>query len=103
MKAEGLQEGCIEQIHRLFNDRLYLDEIPTDGEERIRIDDWEMKTTVQDQVAELWEQASTETLPEIGDLDGYTTEFFNLFGFKVDGVDYSQEADEMTTIPSIQD
>lgn len=102
MKAEGLQEGCIEQIHRLFNDRLYLDEIPTDQEGRIRIDDWEMKATVQEQVAELWQQATTETLPEIGDLKGYTTEFFNLFGFKVDGVDYSDDVNEMTTIPSFE-
>ncbi len=102
MKAEGLQEGCIEQIHRLFSERLYLDDIPTDEEGRIRIDDWEMKESVQEQVAELWQQATTETLPEIGDLEGYTTEFFNLFGFKVDTVDYTKEANEMTTIPSIE-
>ncbi len=103
MKAEGLQEGCIEQMHRLFSDRLYLDEIPTDEEGRIRIDDWEMKASVQEQVAKLWEQATTETLPEIGDLEGYTTEFFNLFGFRVDTVDYNQEANEMTGIPSISE
>ncbi|MFT6994094.1 MAG: enoyl-[acyl-carrier protein] reductase/trans-2-enoyl-CoA reductase (NAD+) [Maribacter sp.] len=102
MKAEGLQEGCIEQIHRLFSERLYLDDIPTDEEGRIRIDDWEMKESVQEQVAELWQQATTETLPELGDLQGYTTEFFNLFGFKVDTVDYTKEANEMTTIPSIE-
>ncbi|MFD0799414.1 enoyl-ACP reductase FabV [Maribacter chungangensis] len=101
MKAEGLQEGCIEQIHRLFNDRLYLDEIPTDEEGRIRIDDWEMKANIQEQVAKLWEEATTETLPKIGDLDGYTTEFYNLFGFRVPNVDYTKEADEMTGIPSI--
>jgi enoyl-[acyl-carrier protein] reductase/trans-2-enoyl-CoA reductase (NAD+) len=102
MKAEGLQEGCIEQIHRLFSERLYLDDIPTDEKGRIRIDDWEMKESVQEQVAELWQQATTETLPELGDLQGYTTEFFNLFGFKVDTVDYTKEANEMTTIPSIE-
>jgi enoyl-[acyl-carrier protein] reductase/trans-2-enoyl-CoA reductase (NAD+) len=102
MKAEGLQEGCIEQIHRLFNERLYLDDIPTDEKGRIRIDDWEMKASVQEHVAELWQQATTETLPEIGDLEGYTTEFFNLFGFKVDTVDYTKEANEMTAIPSIE-
>jgi len=101
MKAEDLQEGCIEQIHRLFSERLYLNEVPLDSEGRIRIDDWEMKANVQAQVAELWQKASTEKLPEIGDLEGYTTEFFNLFGFKVDGVDYSKSVDEMTTIPSI--
>lgn len=101
MKAEGLQEGCIEQIHRLFNDRLYLGEIPVDEKGRIRIDDWEMKANVQEQVAELWSQASTETLPAIGDLEGYTTEFFNLFGFKVEGIDYTKEVDEMVVIPGL--
>ena len=54
-------------------------------------------------MAELWEQATTETLPQIGDLEGYTTEFFNLFGFKVDGIDYTEEADEMTGIPSVRE
>jgi enoyl-[acyl-carrier protein] reductase/trans-2-enoyl-CoA reductase (NAD+) len=101
MKAKGLQEGCIEQIYRLFKERLYLDEIPTDEEGRIRIDDWEMKASVQQEVAKLWEEATTETLPKIGDLEGYTTEFFNLFGFRVPTVDYNQEANEMTGIPSI--
>ncbi|MFK7814678.1 MAG: enoyl-ACP reductase FabV [Maribacter sp.] len=101
MKAEGLQEGCIEQIHRLFSERLYLNEIPTDSEGRIRIDDWEMKETVQAQVAELWEKATTETLPKIGDLEGYSTEFFNLFGFKVNTIDYAIEADEMVAIPGL--
>jgi len=101
MKAEDLQEGCIEQIHRLFNDRLYLGEIPVDEKGRIRIDDWEMKANVQEQVAELWSQASTETLPAIGDLEGYTTEFFNLFGFKVEGIDYTKEVDEMVVIPGL--
>ena len=103
MKTEGLQEGCIEQIHRLFNERLYLDEIPTDEQGRIRIDDWEMRTTVQEQVAELWKQASTETLPTIGDLEGYTTEFFNLFGFKVQGIDYTKEVNEMVVIPGLKE
>ena len=101
MKTEGLQEGCIEQIHRLFDQRLYLDEIPTDAEGRIRIDDWEMRANVQEQVATLWEQATTETLPAIGDLEGYTTEFFNLFGFNVEGIDYQKDANELVAIPSL--
>lgn len=101
MKTEGLQEGCIEQIHRLFNQRLYLDEIPTDAEGRIRIDDWEMQANVQEQVATLWEQATTETLPTIGDLEGYTTEFFNLFGFNIEGIDYQKDANELVAIPSL--
>lgn len=102
MKAEGLQEGCIEQIQRLFSERLYLNEIPpTDEQGRIRVDDWEMRQEVQAQVAELWEQVSTETLSAIGDLEGYKTEFFNLFGFNVEGVDYQKDVDEMVAIPGL--
>lgn len=101
MKTEGLQEGCIEQIQRLFNDRLYLDEIPLDSAGRIRIDDWEMRENVQQQVAQLWEQATTESLPRIGDLNGYTTEFFNLFGFHVERVDYQEDTNEIVAIPSL--
>jgi enoyl-[acyl-carrier protein] reductase/trans-2-enoyl-CoA reductase (NAD+) len=102
MKEEGIHEGCIEQIQRLFQDRLYVDKTPTDDKGRIRIDDWEMRDDVQAKVAELWKQASTDSLPEIGDLKGYEKDFFNLFGFMVEGVDYDEDVDEMVEIPGLQ-
>lgn len=101
MKAKGLQEGCIEQIYRLFDERLYETTVPTDEEGRIRIDDWEMREDVQAEVAELWNQATTENLLEIGDLEGYRDEFFNLFGFNFDAIDYDQDANEMVDIPGL--
>src|SRR5690606_7330032 len=55
MKEKGIHEGCIEQIQRLFQDRLYADSTPTDDQGRIRIDDWEMRDDVQAEVARLWE------------------------------------------------
>jgi enoyl-[acyl-carrier protein] reductase/trans-2-enoyl-CoA reductase (NAD+) len=95
MKKDGNHEGCIEQIQRLFKDRLYTSkEIPVDVKGRIRIDDWEMLESVQSQVAELWPQATTESLPLIGDLDGYKTEFLSLFGFGLDGIDYNIDTNE---------
>ncbi|MEI6409857.1 MAG: enoyl-ACP reductase FabV [Bacteroidota bacterium] len=95
MKAEGTHEGCIEQMQRLFSERLYAGEnIPTDEKGRIRIDDLEMNPEVQAKVAELWLEASTETLPEIGDLKGYKSDFSNLFGFAVSGVDYAADVNE---------
>ena len=102
MKAEGIHEGCIEQIQRLYSQRLYTgNEVPIDANGRIRIDDWEMRDDVQEKVADLWTKATTETLPEIGDLAGYKQDFLNLFGFGFDGVDYESDADEMINIPSI--
>ncbi|MDP5082053.1 MAG: trans-2-enoyl-CoA reductase family protein [Winogradskyella sp.] len=103
MKEEGIHEGCIEQIERLFNKRLYAENLALDEAGRIRIDDWEMRDDIQAKVLELWKQATTETLPEIGDLEGYDKDFFNLFGFKVDGVDYNQDVNEVVDIPGLQE
>ena len=101
MKAEGIHEGCIEQIQRLYSQRLYTGkEVPTDANGRIRIDDWEMREDVQEKVANLWIKATTETLPEIGDLAGYKQDFLNLFGFGFDGVDYESDTNEMVAISS---
>jgi len=103
MKAKGIHEGCIEQIGRLFKDRLYNGgDIPVDEKGRIRIDDWEMRTDVQEEVAKLWEEATTENLSQIGDLAGYRTDFFNLFGFEVPGVDYQKDVNERVEIPNVQ-
>ena len=103
MKEEGIHEGCIEQIQRLYQDRLYTGkEVPTDSEGRIRIDDWEMRLDVQEKVAKLWKIASSENLSNIGDLEGYRKDFYALFGFEIEGVDYNLDTNEMVQVSSIQ-
>ena len=103
MKAEGIHEGCIEQIQRLYVDRLYTgNDVPTDDKGRIRIDDWEMRTDVQEKIAKLWGESTTETLVELGDLAGYKQDFLNLFGFGFEGVDYQADTNEMVLVPSIK-
>lgn len=102
MKEEGTHEGCIEQIQRLFQQRLFTDgEVPIDEKGRIRIDDWELNPEIQAKIAVLWAKATTENLGEIGDLEGYRKDFYNLFGFGFDGVDYSADSNEMVPVPSI--
>lgn len=102
MKEEGIHEGCIEQMQRLYADRLYNGQnIPVDEQGRIRIDDWEMRTDVQEKVAAFWKQATTENLSDIGDLAGYKQDFLNLFGFGFSKVDYLKETSEMVQVPSI--
>lgn len=102
MKEDGTHEGCIEQIERLFSQRLYTGAtIPVDEAGRIRIDDWELNPEIQAKVADLWKIATTENLPEIGDLLGYRSDFHNLFGFGVASVDYTKDANEMLMVESI--
>ena len=104
MKAKGTHEGTIEQMQRLFADRLYTEngDVALDSEGRIRIDDWEMAEDVQAEVAKYWDKVTTETLAEISDIDGYRKEFFNLFGFELEGVDYEKDANENVQVPSIE-
>lgn len=103
MKAAGIHEGCIEQIQRLYQERLFTGkEILTDEKGRIRIDDLEMRDDVQEQIATLWPQATTDNLSELGDLEGYRKDFHNLFGFEFGGVDYLADTDELVMVSSIK-
>ncbi len=105
MKEKGVHEGTIEQMQRLFAERLYTKdgEVPLDSEGRIRIDDLEMASDIQEEVAKRWAEVSTENLSEISDIEGYRTDFFNLFGFEVPGIDYEKDTNENVPIPSISE
>ena len=101
MKAKGTHEGCIEQMQRLFSDRLYSGDLQLDEQGRIRLDDWEMEQGIQDAVASAWESVSTGSLNELTDFAGYQEEFLKLFGFGIDGVDYDVDTDPQTVPPSL--
>jgi enoyl-[acyl-carrier protein] reductase/trans-2-enoyl-CoA reductase (NAD+) len=89
MKEMGLHEGCIEQIVRLYSDRLYIPSVPVDSEGRIRIDDWEMRDDVQKAVMERMKNVTQENLYSQTDADGIKHDFLEAHGFDIPGVDYS--------------
>ncbi|MCI8442614.1 MAG: trans-2-enoyl-CoA reductase family protein [Provencibacterium sp.] len=101
MKQMGLHEGCIEQMSRLFNERLYAPNLLLDERGCIRLDDWEMRPDVQAKVNEIWERIDNENLEQLADIDGYWEDFYQMFGFHIPGVDYEKEADPAVSIPSI--
>ena len=91
MKEQGSHEGCIEQIDGLFRDSLYNADPYLDEEGRLRADGKELDPAIQDAVATLWQGVNTETLRQLSDFEGYKREFLQLFGFEVDGVDYTAD------------
>jgi enoyl-[acyl-carrier protein] reductase/trans-2-enoyl-CoA reductase (NAD+) len=94
MKAQGTHEGCIEQIQRLFATQMYNgSSLNFDDGGRVRIDDLEMKPAVQAEVARLWPQVTTESLPALTDIAGYRSEFLKLFGFGLPGIDYEADVE----------
>lgn len=93
MKEQKLHEGCIEQMVRLFTEKLATEEVPVDEEGRIRLDDWEMKPEVQEAIMKVWDEVSTENVEELCDIKGCWDDFFRMFGFGMPDVDYKEDVE----------
>ncbi|MEH6628828.1 MAG: enoyl-ACP reductase FabV [Motiliproteus sp.] len=94
MKEKGLDEGCMQQIDRLFRTQLFRNDgaaLDTDDQNRVRMDDWELRDDVQDACRAIWPQVTTENIFDLTDYQGYKDEFLRLFGFGIEGVDYDAD------------
>ncbi|WP_269524415.1 enoyl-ACP reductase FabV [Coraliomargarita parva] len=100
MKEKGNHEGCIEQMVRLLNDRLYGGDLQLDEAKRIRVDDWEMEPDIQAAVAKVWPEITSENLNALSDFSGYQQDFLELFGFGLPGVDYEADVEVDLPLPS---
>ncbi len=101
MKEQGVHEGCIEQVYGLYKDSLYSPTPILDEDGRLRADYKELAPEVQDLVAKLWDQVTTENLNELTDFAGYKAEFLRLFGFGVEGVDYDADVSPDVAIANL--
>lgn len=101
MKQKGIHEGCIEQIYRLYKDKLYADSRVLDDEGMLRIDDLEMRSEIQQYINEIWAVIDNNNLNQVADIDGYWHDFYNLFGFGFENVDYEADVDIEVKIDSI--
>ena len=93
MKAMGIHEGCIEQMVRLFDEKLVSNDVKLDETGQIRLDDWEMREDVQEAVMGDWNIVSNDNIKDLCDIDGYWDDFFQMFGFRMDGVDYTADVE----------
>jgi len=94
MKERNIHEDCVDQMIRLFSERLYMkgiSKIPTDAEGRIRIDDLEMGSSVQSEVSARLASVDEANLYTLSDPAGFKSDFLRAHGFEVPGVDYERE------------
>ncbi|PSJ40339.1 bifunctional NADH-specific enoyl-ACP reductase/trans-2-enoyl-CoA reductase [Zobellella endophytica] len=103
MKEQGIHEGCIEQIQRLFHDRLYSGQpAPVDEQNRLRLDDWELRDEVQDACRDIWTRVQDDNIYQLTDYQGYKDEFLRLFGFGLAGVDYDADVNPEVSFEVIE-
>lgn len=101
MKEYDLHENCIMQIDRMFREKGLFTTPVTDEQGRLRLDDYELRPEIQSAVLEIWDRVDTDTLMDYADIDGYWEDFYHMFGFHMDSVDYSNECDPDVSIPSL--
>jgi enoyl-[acyl-carrier protein] reductase/trans-2-enoyl-CoA reductase (NAD+) len=105
MRQEGLHEGCMDQIYRMFSERLYREDGQSpamDDAQRLRLDDWELREDIQQHCRDLWPQVTTENLSELADYMEYKAEFLKLFGFGIEGIDYDADVDTNVSFEVIE-
>ncbi|WP_188007900.1 enoyl-ACP reductase FabV [Photobacterium damselae] len=94
MREEGVHEGCMEQILRMFTQRLYKADgtaPEVDDKNRLRLDDLELREDIQKHCRELWPNVTNENLRDVTDYQQYKDEFLKLFGFGLETVDYDAD------------
>ncbi|WP_133406443.1 enoyl-ACP reductase FabV [Parashewanella tropica] len=105
MRSAGLHEGCIEQINRMFSDRLYRTDgqaADVDESNRLRLDDWELRDEIQQHCRDLWPTVTSENLRDVADYQEYKDEFLQLFGFGIEGIDYEADVSPLVDFDVIQ-
>lgn len=92
LKGKNLNEGSIEQIYRLYSEIADGNTV-VDHKGRIRIDDREMREDVQKEIAKLWEKITTENVQQITNINIFREDFFKLFGFGYEGINYEKDTE----------
>jgi enoyl-[acyl-carrier protein] reductase / trans-2-enoyl-CoA reductase (NAD+) len=87
--GERLQSP-IEQSVQLWDQLTGGQPLDLDDVGRLRLDRWELDTTVQADVAARWESITPDTIAEKADVDWFRSQFRGLYGFDLPGVAYDE-------------
>jgi len=67
----------------------------TDEIGRIRMDNYELDADIQSEVRRRWSDITTDNVADLADLRGFRDDFFRLFGFGIENVDYDADIELM--------
>ncbi len=94
MKINNTHEDALDQIIRLFEDKKFHTLEPVlDADNLIRLDDYELEDKIQSEIKNRWQDLTESNYLSLIDLEQYKQDFNQIFGFDVDGIDYTQEVE----------
>jgi enoyl-[acyl-carrier protein] reductase/trans-2-enoyl-CoA reductase (NAD+) len=93
-------QSPMQQSVRLWRQLTGADPLDLDEEGRIRLDRWELDPDVQDDVARRWFAVTPATIGDVADVDWFRSQFRELYGFNVPGIDYDRPVDPDLAWPS---
>ena len=92
MEEEGCYEDCIRQMERLLCKKMAPGEEPeVDEMNRIRMDDLELQPHIQKQITGRMESVTTENVAELAGLEGFWEDFYHMYGFGYENIDYGAD------------
>ena len=103
MEKKQIHENAIEQIARMYQEKLFINTPILDQTGQIRMDDWELREDVQSEIEAFWEKLYAHEVIDFSYIDEYWVAFRQLFGFDLPNIDYSKDVNPNVAIPSIKD
>ena len=101
-RKKQIHENAIEQIARMYQEKLFVDTPVLDQTGQIRMDDWELREDVQSEIEAFWEKLYAHEITDFSYIDEYWVAFRQLFGFDLPNIDYSKDVNPNVAIPSIK-
>lgn len=95
MQKAGCYENCIQQMYRLLTEKMPPGRPPVvDKDNIIRLDDYELQPEIQEEISRSMDSITTENAEELAGLSDYWLDFYNMFGFRFDNIDYDAEVSQ---------
>lgn len=91
----------ISQFVDLWDHLVGTTRLELDDHDQIRLDQRELATDVQAEVAARWRAATPDNIADIADIDWFRDEVRRLYGFAVPGVDYDEKVNPNPPWPSV--
>ena len=99
--AEAKKKISLEDMKKKAEKLLSLLPDGTEQRNRAEIKLAVLTPEIQEEVKKCWKAVTTDTVKEYCDIDGYWEDFYHMFGFRYEDIDYTQDVDADVEIDGV--